>query len=210
MDLFKLALTHSSFTKDNPDEDNNERLEFYGDAVLKLVFSKYLYERFPKSKEGELTKYRAKLISDNLLTEIGHNLGIDKKIITGKSLKGKKLPKSVVGDAIEAHIGALYIKKGFEEAENFILESWEPFLENSLQEALENNFKDQLQDFIQKKYNDIPRYKVLESSGPDHSKSFKMGVYFKDQLLGEGSGDSKKEASKEAAKDALEKGILIK
>lgn len=203
MDLYKLALTHSSYSKDHPDEPNNERLEFYGDAVLKLVFSKFLFDRYPNSGEGTLTKYRARLISDSLLAKIGFDLSFDDKLIVGSSLAGKPKPKSIVGDAVEAHIGALYIDQGYEAAEKFILENWQKHIEQAIKEAQTKNYKARLQELIQKDYNEAPVYDTLESSGPDHDKEFLIGVYFRDRLLGQGAGNSKKEASQVAAEDAL-------
>lgn len=203
MDLYKLAFTHSSFSKDHPEEPDNERLEFYGDAVLKLVFSKYLFNRFEDSQEGDLTKYRARLISDDLLSSIGAALEFEKKIIVGQSLRNKKIPKSVVGDTVEAYIGALYIDQSYEAAEKFILESWEPFIDQALKEALEDNHKAILQDLTQRQFKEKPEYKTIDTQGPDHQRTFKVAAYFNDHELGVGFGSSKKEASQSAAKEAV-------
>lgn len=204
MDIYQLALTHSSYSKDNPGEPNNERLEFYGDAVLKLVFSKYLYNRFLEEDEGVLTKYRSRLISDALLAEVGFELSFDKKLIVGSSLQNKPKPKSVVGDAVEAYIGALYIDKGYEAAEDFIINTWQEFIDRAIQESDEINFKAKLQDIFQKKYGEHPDYQTLDCIGPDHDKEFVIGVYFREELLAKGKGNSKKAASQDAARHALE------
>ncbi len=203
MDLYKQALTHSSVSKDNPTESDNERLEFFGDAVLKLVFSKYLFDRFKNSGEGTLTKYRSRLISDQVLSMIGYDLEFDKKVLVGSSLANKKKPKSIVGDAVEAHIGALYLDRGYEAAEKFILDSWDKHIDNCIEEAETENYKARLQELIQKEHSMAPHYGVLEEHGPDHDKEFTVGVYFKEELLGSGKGISKKDASQMAAKDAL-------
>lgn len=204
MDIYQQALTHSSYTKENPGVPNNERLEFYGDAVLKLVFSKYLYNRFFDEDEGTLTKYRSRLISDDLLADIGFELGFDKKLIVGYSMKSNAKPRSIIGDAVEAYIGAVYIDKGYEDAEKFILKSWQDFIDKAIQESEEANYKAKLQDIFQKKYTEHPSYETLTSHGPDHAKQFVVGVFFRGELLAEGEGRSKKQASQDAAKHALE------
>lgn len=203
--LIDLALTHSSCTKDDASVPNNERLEFYGDAVLKLVFSKFLFNRFQEDEEGNLTKYRARLISDDLLSKIGYDLEIDNLLKVGSSLKDKKLPKSIIGDAVEALIGAIYIDKGYEYAEKFILENWNDRIEKSLKEALENDFKSILQEKVQMKLKESPEYKTLSSTGPDHVKEFEVGVFVGGDLIASGKGKSKKTAGQDAAKNALEK-----
>lgn len=203
--LLKLALTHSSYTKDHPDADNNERLEFYGDSVLKLIFSEYLYYRYPDADEGELTKYRARLISDDLLATIGQDLGLNSKIIVGSSLSSKtKLPRSVIGDAMEALIGAIYIDQGYERAESFVMQYWAKYIDDAIRDAIEKDYKSMLQERIQRDYKEAPFYKTLSVSGPDHDKEFEIGVYIADKLLGKASGNSKKEAGQNAAKAALE------
>lgn len=203
--LFELALTHSSCSKDNPEQLNNERLEFYGDAVLKLIFSKYLYFKFPESNEGILTRYRARLISDALLAKIAHEIEIDNHIKVGSSLAGKtKLPASVIGDSLEAIIGAIYIDQGFDAAENFVLKTWDSHIEDAIRDAIEKDYKSLLQEKIQRDHPEPPEYKTISSSGPDHSKEFIVGVYAGDKLLGQASGKSKKEAGQNAAKKALE------
>lgn len=201
MNLQEQALIHSSVA----DQANNERLEFFGDAVLKLVISNYLFERYPDAKEGLLTKYRASLVSDDLLARIGHGLKIDEKIQVGPSLQAQtKLPKSIIGDAVEALIAAHYLESGYNAAEKFILENWAEYLEDALAAALTENYKSELQDYLQKKYGSGPKYKLIEDSGPDHDKKFLVGVYFEGELLGKGSGNSKKEASMKAAQAAVE------
>ena len=203
--LLELALTHSSCSKDNPEQLNNERLEFYGDAVLKLIFSKYLYYKFPESDEGILTRYRARLISDSLLAEIAHEIEVDKHIKVGSSLSGKpKLPASVIGDSLEAIIGAIYIDQGFDAAEKFVLTTWEPHIENAIRDAIEKDYKSLLQEKIQRDHDSPPDYRTISSSGPDHNKEFVIGVYVAGKLLGQASGNSKKEAGQNAAKVALE------
>ena len=202
MDLFEQAYTHSSVTKEHSQIPNNERLEFFGDAVLKLVFSEHLYNMFPDYAEGELTKIRSLLVSDQSLLKVAQKIDVKSRIKVGGSIK--QIPDSIIGNAVEAHIAAIYISEGYEAARKFIIESWTE-LSDTVLEDVANNYKSILQDHYQRLSNKAPRYRTLEESGPDHNKHFVIGVYFDDQLLGSGTGSNKKQASMEAAKDAVEK-----
>ncbi len=203
MDLFEQAYTHSSVTKEDAQIANNERLEFYGDAVLKLVFSEYLYNKFPDYPEGELTKLRSLLVSDQSLVKVATKINVLARIKVGDSLSRKKhLPESILGNAVEAHIAALYISQGYDAARDFILESWAELNETVL-EDVGNNYKSILQDHFQRQHAKAPRYKTISHSGPDHDKNFEVGVYFDDAILGVGKGSSKKSASMAAAHDAV-------
>lgn len=202
-ELLKQALTHVSLSRDDGSVLDNERLEFLGDSVLKLVFSEYLYERFPACDEGILTKYRAKLISDSLLSQIASDLQLANYIKVGSTMTGK-IPASVVGNALEAIIGAVYLDSGYGAARDFILKSWDNFIQSSLDLAIETEYKSRLQEVIQEKFKTVPEYKVLETSGPDHAKIFTMGVFLQGKKLAEATSFSKKEAGQQAAAKALE------
>lgn len=202
--LLQRALTHSSYTKDSPQNLSNERLEFLGDAVLKLVFSEYLFEKFPEHDEGLLTKYRARLISDEILSLIGFEIGLEKLIKVGLTLNSKNLPKSVVGNCVEALIGALYLDQGMIQAREFILEHWNPkLIEKCICESMEIDYKSLLQEKIQGQYKEAPYYVDLRSFGPDHDKSFEVAAMVREKQLATGSGKTKKLASQEAAKNSL-------
>jgi ribonuclease-3 len=207
-ELLLQALTHSSYTKDHSEVSNNERLEFFGDAVLKLIFSNYLFHRFPQADEGLLTKYRARLISDDLLSRVANELKINKIIRVGVSMyqngAPKKLPKSVTGDAVEALIGAIYIDSGYSAAEDFVLMNWSDHIEQALDDATNADFKSILQEKVQLEFKKSPEYRTLDTFGPDHNKEFEIGVFLEDKLLGKARGDSKKQAGQNAAKAALE------
>jgi ribonuclease-3 len=202
MDLFEQAYTHSSVTKEHSQIPNNERMEFYGDAVLKLVFSEYLYDKFPNYAEGELTKIRSLLVSDQSLLKVAHKIDVKSRIKVGGSIK--KIPDSIIGNAVEAHIAAIYMTEGYDAARKFILESWTEINETVLEDVA-YNYKSILQDHYQRLATKTPRYRTIDESGPDHDKHFTVGVYFEDQMLGAGSGSNKKLASMEAAKDAVHK-----
>lgn len=210
-DLIDEALTHSSLTKDDSKRKSNERLEFFGDAVLKLVFSKYLLNRFQEADEGLLTKYRARLISDDLLSSIAEHIDLQKHLRIGSSMTNMKQSKSILGNALEALIGAVYLAKSYEDAENFILELWHDHIDKALEDALSLDYKSLLQEKIQSLYKMQPDYKTLSSIGPDHSKEFEIGVFIEDKLLGQAKGATKKIAGQNAAKVALENlGIMEK
>jgi ribonuclease-3 len=163
-----------------------------------LVFSKYLYNRFPDADEGLLTKYRARLISDDLLATIAEEkFLISQAIHISPCMNRKKLPRSILGDALEAIIGAVFIDKGLDFVENFILVLWQEYIEQALVDALEIDFKSILQEH--------PIYKTLESNGPAHQRSFTVGVYLGETLLAQGTGPNKKLAGQSAAKLACEK-----
>ena len=205
-ELLRTSLRHSSCSKEHPETNNNQRLEFYGDSVLKLVFSKYLYNRFPEADEGLLTKYRARLISDDLLATIAEEkFSISQVIEISQSMNRAKLPRSISGDALEAIIGAVFIDKGLDFAEKFILALWQDYIEQALVDALEIDFKSILQQNLQKIHKEHPNYKTLETIGPAHQRSFVVGVYLGEQLLAKGTGLNKKLAGQAAAKQALDK-----
>ncbi len=208
MDLFEQAYTHSSVTKENSQIPNNERLEFFGDAVLKLVFSEYLYEQFPDYQEGELTKLRSLLVADSSLTKIAIKLDVSSRIKIGDSLRRSKLPDSILANTVEAHIAAIYLSQGYDAAKKFILEYWVDLIATVL-EDVSKNYKSILLEHYQKQYAKAPHYRCLQETGPDHNKRFEVAVYFNDEQLGLGMGSNKKIASMEAARDAVVRlGIL--
>ncbi len=204
MDLFEQAYTHSSVTKEDSQIANNERLEFYGDAVLKLVFSEYLFNKYPNYPEGDLTKLRSLLVSDQSLVKVAHKIKVADRLKVGDSINKYNLPNSIIGNAVEAHIAAIYMTQGYEAARDFILGAWSELIE-TVQVEVAKNYKSILQDYYQREHMRAPRYKTISHSGPDHDKHFLVGVYFDDQLLGQGEGTSKKSASMEAAHDAVSK-----
>lgn len=200
-ELREEALTHSSATKDSGLILNNERLEFFGDAVLKLIFSEYLLDKFPNSNEGLLTKYRSRLISDDLLEQIAEELKLQTHIITGSSMS--KISKSMLGNALEAFIGALYKQKGYEVAKNFTLSAWDKHISQAIEDSLKLDYKSILQEKLQALYKTQPSYELISSSGPDHNKEFEIGVFIEGKLLGQAKGLTKKLAGQSAAQEAL-------
>lgn len=205
-ELLIQALTHSSYANENKLKKNqsNERLEFLGDAVLELVTSDYLYTNYPKQLEGELTKYRASLVCEPSLAVIGKAIDIGKFLLLGKgeASSGGRRRASIVSDAVEALIGAIYLDGGIEKASDFIRN----FLFRQIKDR--NHFidsKTMLQEYIQKN-SEIPLvYKVIDELGPDHDKEFTVVVSHNGFVIGTGIGKSKKEAEQRAALDALDK-----
>lgn len=203
-ELIKLALTHSSYANENKLPCDNERLEFLGDSVLGFVTAEYLFSEYKKRQEGQLTKLRAAVVCEKSLFKFGEKISLGEYIYMGKGEEnsgGRNRP-SIVSDAFEAVIAAMYIDGGIEVVKPYIL--------SFIQEAVkrEANFKDNkslLQEEIQKNKGNTISYEELGESGPDHEKIFKFAVKINGETVGIGEGRSKKEAEQAAAGDAIEK-----
>jgi ribonuclease-3 len=208
--LILQALTHSSYAKQKGSSAvfHNERLEFLGDAVLKLIMSDYLYHHYPKYHEGELTKKRAALISDKVLFEIGNSLKIGKYLRLSNSEKrtgGHEKPSNVA-NAMEAILGAIYLDSGLESARSFFIKKFES-LSDQLPSIILNDYKTLLQEKMQKLKHSLPDYHVHKEEGPEHEKAFFVEVrieYKSRHFSCIGKGKSKKEAEQMAARQVLE------
>ena len=214
LELLNKALTHSSYTNEHnlSSSENYERLEFFGDAVLKLISSKYLYEKFEDYDEGELSKIRAALISDNTLAKFALKINLGEYMIFGpaeKTLGGEKR-KSSLACAFEALLGALYLDNKEEITKNFLLKfisEETPYIESHL---IQLNAKSTLQEYTQEKYKTLPEYKIINETGPAHKKTFEIQIEINGEIISTATGDSKKEAQQNAAYLALEKLGLLK
>lgn len=212
-DLLKKALTHRSWAHENNSNEDNERLEFLGDAVLSLVVGNYLFMEYPEAPEGELARLRGGIVNTEALAKTAKKLNIGEALFLGKGeeVTGGREKESLLADTFEALIGAIYIENGLEEAEKFILSSHFDIIDevatmgNSLLDA-----KSKLQETIQKISNDLPEYKIVKEVGPDHNKLFVVDVVFNGTPLGRGEGASKKIAQQKAAQEALEKWENVK
>ena len=202
-----LALTHSSYTFENKLSplENNERLEFLGDAVLKLIASDYLHERFPEYSEGELTKIRSVLISDNTLAKIAQSIDLGKYIKLGyhEEKLGGRYRNSTLACAFEAMLGAFYLDGKFNELQIVLIELLENEVTEIDQDTSKYNFKAILQEFVQSEGMELPIYEVIKEEGPPHNKTFEIEVIINGEPLGTGTGKSKKEAQQKAAQMAV-------
>ncbi|HOI46452.1 MAG TPA: ribonuclease III [Bacilli bacterium] len=202
-DLIVQALTHTSYANENKVEDN-ERLEFLGDAVLQLYVSDFLYKTYPNYPEGELTKLRAKHVCEAAAAEYALKSGVDQLILLGKGeeASGGRLRPAVLADSFEALLGALFLTAGVESAKAILQAIVFPQITSSNFETFTDH-KSMLQELIQSESRKELQYRLDFEEGPPHDRTFKMSVYLDDIKLGEGIGKSKKEASQEAAKAAL-------
>ncbi|MBR3809983.1 MAG: ribonuclease III [Clostridia bacterium] len=202
--LLELALTHSSFANENKLKKNNERFEFLGDSVLGFVTAEYLFTEFKNRPEGEMTKLRAAVVCEKSLFKFAEQINLGKYILLGRgedSTGGRNRP-SVVSDAFEAIIAAIYIDGGMEAVKPYILR----FIKDAVKR--ETSFKDNkslLQEEIQKVKGNSLAYEEVGEEGPDHDKTFVFRVKLNGEIIGEGKGKSKKEAEQNAAGNALNK-----
>lgn len=204
--LLKTALTHSSYANEKNSSVYNERLEFLGDSVLSLIVSDFLYNYRPRLAEGEMSKTRAILVCERSLASCAAVLGLSEYLFLGKGeeLTGGRERPSILADAVEALIAALYIDAGFEKARGFVLKILEPQLADVLSGNYITDYKTAFQEKVQSKLRDKPEYMLLGEEGPDHNKVFRVGVALNNVLLAKGEGKSKKDAEQAAAKNALE------
>ena len=206
--IYVEALIHRSFLEENEQFNfSNERLEFLGDSVLNLVIGEYLFNKFPNEEEGFLTKVRAKMVNRNALSLVAENLNLGELLIISSSVP-KSIThnsKSVLSDALEALIGAIYLDKGIETCRKFIqINILEPALKNG-DHLIDENYKSQLLEYAQANKLNIPVYQIVNEEGPHHDKTFIAEVIIGEKVLGEGKGKSKKEAEQNAAQVALKK-----
>jgi len=206
--LLRLALTHPSVAHElGSPVQHNQRLEFLGDAVLQLVLTRALYERFPDFGEGSLTKARAKLVNRRSLAEHGRRLRLGAHLVMsrGEDLHGGRERPSALADAFEAVMGAMFLDGGYEAAREFILHDFREYLSAILIIPTMENPKGELQEFLQATSTEAPQYHVVSTTGPDHARIFECTVQHAGMELARGSGRSKKAAESEAALNALTK-----
>jgi ribonuclease-3 len=206
-DLINQALTHSSYVNENKlsSMSDNERLEFLGDAVLKLIVSSYIYKKFPEHSEGDLTKMRAAVVSDLSLSEIAKGLDTGRYLLLGKNEKssGGDRKKSNMANALEAIIAAVYLDQGLEKAKEIVVGLLKDPIERASAEDFIIDYKSALQELCQKNKWGLPYYAVKKEVGPKHKRIFWIEVKVKGMKFGFGKGFSKKEAEQNAAKEAL-------
>lgn len=206
-DLLMQAFRHASYVNEQSDsiQEDNERLEFLGDAVLDLAISHLLMELYRDSAEGDLSKFRAMVVDEAGLCQVALRLGLGDYLLLGKGEEqshGREKP-SILANTTEALIGALYLDAGFGKAMEIIRKLFAPFLERIDTKEMYNDFKSLLQEYTQQHYKTLPTYRLTGENGPAHDKTFKVVLSINREIIAEGEGKSKKEAEQEAAKEAL-------
>ncbi len=206
--LLESAMTHSSGAQEK--EGNNERMEFFGDAILDLIVSEYLFHACPKYREGELTEGKASVVRRSTLAEVGRRIGLREYIHLGRGIVGtSKLPDSVYANVWEAIIAAVYLDGGFDAAKALVLRHFIPELEQATNISGIKNAKSVLQEWSQRTNNITPTYQALQETGPEHRKQFEVAVYIEGVEVGRGWGKNKKQAEQAAAECALREAGLL-
>lgn len=205
-ETLRSALTHRSYLNEHPDFplDHNERLEFLGDAVLELVVTDHLYHEY-QLPEGEMTNLRSAVVRGEMLSKIANEMELEDFLLLsrGERKDTGKARQYILANAVEAVIGAVYLDRGYEDAKRIIDTYIVSKLEEVVSKGMHIDSKSKFQELAQEKFRVTPTYKVLKEAGLDHEKSFTMGAFLNEKLLGEGIGLSKQEAQQAAAREAL-------
>jgi ribonuclease-3 len=206
--LLQRALTHRSYLNENPDYplEDNERLEFLGDAILDFITGEYLYHHFPEMPEGYLTNLRSALVRTETLAQFAINLKLGDYLFLGRGEEesGGRKRQAILCDAFEALIGALYLERGMDYARQFVCKMIEPALEEILSSDTYKDAKSQLQEMAQSHFQLTPTYRTIKEEGPDHAKEFTVEAVIGYKAYGRGIGFSKQAAAQAAAQEALE------
>lgn len=201
------AVSHASYVYEHglPYTDGNERLEFLGDSVLGMVIADHIFREHPAHSEGKLSKVKSVLVSKKILARVAAGMGVGKYILLGKGedLTGGRQRKSLLANAMESLIGAIYLDQGFEAARDFILRNLGSEIGPAIAGRSIRDHKSELQEIAQQTSGHVPRYRVTNTRGPDHDRIFEVEVYLDDQLAGLGAGKSKKSAEQKAAEAAI-------
>lgn len=209
LSLLQQACVHASYVNENPDSPlpDNERLEFLGDALLGFIVAEKLYYEFPHLAEGELTEIRIALIRQETLAHLASELNLSEYLYLGKGEEstGGRQRQTNLADAFEALIAAIFLDQGIAATRDFVLRKLDSHVKKIAIEGIGRNYKALLQEFTQAKDKQLPSYRIVEVSGPDHDKEFTIEVVLGSRLLGIGTGKSKRAAEMEAARSAWEK-----
>jgi ribonuclease III len=207
-DLLMQAFLHRSYLNENKGlkMNHNERLEFLGDAVLELVVTEYLYVKYPKKTEGDLTSYRAALVNTITLSSIANSLGMNDFLLLskGEAKDTGRARQYILANTFESFVGALYLDQGYNAAKDFIANNLFPLTDEIVAKNLWQDSKSRFQEIAQEKENTTPQYKTIQEVGPDHAKNFIVGVFLNEEEIAKGEGKSKQEAEQVAAQNALE------
>jgi ribonuclease-3 len=205
--LLEQAFMHRSYINEIEEVglSHNERLEFLGDAVLELVVTHHLYEKFPECNEGELTAYRSALVNAVIISDIAKKIGMNDFLLLSKGeAKDKgKARQYILANTYEAYVGAVYLDQGYEVARGFIEDTLYDRIDEIVKKKLWRDSKSLIQEKAQEHESYTPSYSVISETGPDHDKHFTVGIFFGKEKVAEGKGKSKQEAEQEAARKAL-------
>lgn len=209
LDLLKTALTHRSYLNESNEKnrENNERLEFLGDAVLEIIVSEYLFNKYPNSAEGELTSYRSAVVRMESLADIALDLSLGDYIYMskGEEQTGGRQRPYILANTFEALLGAIFLDQEIEACKKFLFSVFFDKIDKIINDKGYIDAKSSLQELTQEKYKKMPVYRLVSQKGPDHDKTFVVEVLLKNEVLAKGSGKSKQQAQQDAAKNALEK-----
>lgn len=208
--LIETALTHRSYLNEHRGQKglkHNERLEFLGDAVLELVVTRFLFDKYPNKPEGDLTAYRAALVNTNTLSAASTKLGFNQylRLSRGEAKDTGRARHFILADVFEAVVGALYLDQGYDASKKFISDHIFPLIEDIVAKGSWIDGKSLFQEKAQEVTGITPSYRTVSEDGPDHDKSFVVGVFLDKEKIGEGEGKSKQEAEQNAALQALQK-----
>lgn len=207
LDLLKQAFIHRSYLNEHREINlpHNERLEFLGDAVLELIVTDFLYKKYPKATEGDLTAYRSALVNTNSLSDVATELLMNDYLLLskGESRDTGRARQFILANTFEALVGAMYLDQGYEVARDFLGRVLLPKIDEIIEKRLWQDAKSRFQELAQERAGVTPSYETTGEAGPDHDKRFTVGVYLDKDLIAEGEGRSKQEAEQEAARAAL-------
>jgi ribonuclease-3 len=207
LDLLKTSFTHSSIANESRDKglSSNERLEFLGDAVLNIIVSDYIFKNYQELPEGELTRIRASVVCEASLAKCAKALDFGNYLLLGKGedLTGGRERPSILSDAFEAFLAAIYLDCGFDKAREWTLIQLGETIEAAVRGSVFKDYKTQLQEYVQKNGGNSVEYVIIDELGPDHSKQFFVDVVLDNVVIGKGTGKSKKEAEQNSANHAL-------
>ncbi len=206
--VLKQAFVHRSYLNENKEFPlgHNERLEFLGDAVLELVVTDYLFTKYPEKNEGDMTSLRSSVVNTTKLSQVGSELSINDYLYLskGESKDVGRARQYILANTMEAIIGAIYLDRGYDLARDFIYAHICPLLEGIIKDGSWIDAKSLFQEKAQEHEGVTPLYKTIKETGPDHDKHFTVGVYVRNDLAGQGEGDSKQDAEQMAARNALQ------
>lgn len=205
--LLRQALTHLSYVYENnlPAIDSNEKLEFLGDTILGFIITNIIFSRFPELSEGQLSKFRSRLVNTGILADIAREINLGAHLLLGKGeeVSGGRNKTSILADSFEAVIGAYYLDRGLDHAREFLFAIFDKRIDEESTREASADYKTRLQELTAKKFGLGPAYEILKETGPDHHKIFHAQVSVGKHVYGAGKGTSKKEAEQGAAKEAL-------